>query len=73
MTTYEVWAEGFRATGNQDQAYYWGQAEGETFTEACQQLARINPAFAEYFDAERLTHWGCRLFPTEAEARQTYG
>lgn len=70
---HEIWAEGYVVTGNIGHAQLVGTARGRTFQEACENYAAGHPEFAKYFDAERLTHWGCRLFNNEADARRTFG
>jgi hypothetical protein len=50
-----------------------GLQEGQDFRDAVVRFAQSSPAFAQYFDAQRLTYWGCRLFPTEHQARQSFG
>lgn len=67
--TFEVWCEGFRATGDSAPATYHGQATGTTFKEACQKkFGKSNT-----YDKKRNTLWGCRLFDNESAARQTFG
>jgi hypothetical protein len=70
---FEVWSEGYRATGERGEAFYHGSASGESFKEACIELAARKPAFSTYFDRDALTHWGCKLFDNEADARRSFG
>lgn len=70
---FEIWSEGYRATGEAGPAYKCGTAYGMSFAEACAAFAKTNAEFAHNFDPVSLTHWGCKLFPTEAEARKSYG
>ena len=69
---YEIWAEGFVATGENGPADLLGINSGFTFKEACINLAARKKEFARYFDPERLTYWGCRLFDNEADARKSF-
>jgi hypothetical protein len=39
----------------------------------CVAYAATNPEFKEALDSVALTVWGCRLFPTESEARALFG
>ena len=71
--TYEIWSEGFAATGQSGTAHRHGAAEGETFQEACEAFAQADTAFADYFSAGKLTYWGCKLFDNESDARKRYG
>lgn len=48
------------------QAYqYHGEAEGETFTQACHAFAAANPAFAADFEPAHMTHNGNELLPLD--------
>jgi hypothetical protein len=68
----EIWAEGYSATGDSGRASKVGEAMGRTFR------AAVLAWFSEHpdpvnFDPDGLRLWACRLFPTEAEARQAFG
>lgn len=70
--TFEIWAEGFQATGGESvPACRVGSAEGRTFREAVLTWYGDHPSTV--FDRELLMHGSCRLFPTEAEARRAFG
>lgn len=78
MKTWEIWAEGYLATGMDGipaRASLMGRSKGETFLDACSQLFKANPKFdgTYYYDAKRNTYWGCRLFDNEADARKLFG
>ena len=66
---YEIWSEGYAATGERGEAIKIGEAEAESFQEACNTLLRENGLY----DSARLTYWGCRLFDNEADARKLFG
>jgi hypothetical protein len=70
---YEIWAEGYWVQEGKADATLLGTAHGADFPEAVQNLIKIKPRLAKDFDPNRMTYWGCRLFPTEAEARRLYG
>lgn len=72
MKTYEIWSEGFRATGDVGYAQRMGTAQGNTFREACINFAKTNKPFRAYFGEKNLTHWGCRLFDNENDARKAF-
>ena len=67
--TFEIWTEGYRATGEQATARKLGTAEGDDFRAACGAHfgADVN------YDADQQTYWGCRLFDNEEAARQRFG
>ena len=74
MKTFEVWAEGYRATGDTGHHRLMGRAEAETFLEACDIVfSEGDSYFQGCYDNERLTHWGCRLFDNASEAAEAYG
>jgi hypothetical protein len=72
MKRYDVWMEGYAATGNFSGAEFCGVYEAETFAEAC---AKWNREQGEpgYFDSKDLTYWGCRFFDNERDARRSFG
>ena len=73
MPSFEIWSEGFSATGNSGTAQRWGNAVGRTFKEACLEYSRGDANFDNYFNLNRLTFWGCKLYPSEEEARKSFG
>lgn len=70
---YEVWSEGFHVMEGRANAHFWGKVEAYSFGDACWTLMAMNAEFREYFDAKRMTHWGCRLFDNEVDARKSFG
>jgi hypothetical protein len=71
---FDVWLEGYRTTGEHAQASYLGRWSGRTFADACRAWAAEDPRErARFFDSDRLTFWGCRMFDNEKDARNTYG
>lgn len=61
--------EGFRATGGYGVAQKLGEIEAETWEDACYQLLQNDPMY----DPEENAVWGCALFPSEYEARKSFG
>lgn len=73
--TWQVWIEGYRATGGSAKAQNVGEVEAATFREACDILcspAEWQEQWGTY-NAERGTVWGCRLFDNEVAARRSFG
>ena len=72
---WDIWVEGYACTGGSGGAWYAGTAKGKTFSEAVLALRDKNPKFAEYHRQTGTNHyhWGCECYPTEQEARKTYG
>ena len=75
MKTFNIWAEGFSATGQTGEANFIGFSEGMTFLEACNNFSLVNELFGKYYNVNNgvPTHWGCRLFDNEQDARKTFG
>ena len=79
MKKFQIWSEGFRATGESQGAFFHGVSEGENFKDAVLKFVKNNPDFAEYFDSdtrddiEYFYYWGCRLFDNEQDARKSFG
>jgi len=74
--TYNIWMEGFLCTGMEGTpapASFVGQAEGNTFKEAVVNWYKNHPDRLLNFNEEHLTDWGCRLYPSEGEARRSFG
>lgn len=87
---YEIWQEGYCATGGGCGASKVGIGEGETFDEAVLDWVSKNIVKAVEMDVDmslekrylsynkhtnpiKTTFWGCRVFPTEEEARKSFG
>lgn len=69
MKTWEIWSEGYVATGQNAGAQLHGTAKAVTFGEAAEKLLAHDP----FFDARQMRYWGCRLFDNEAAARWSFG
>lgn len=83
---FEIWAEGFAASGQFGQAQLLGKETARTFDEAMQQYMKKNPnrirvserygekgADGKMPVIKTYTDWGCRLFDNEADARKSFG
>lgn len=73
MYNYEIWSEGFNATGESGRATFHGASIGVDFKDACDRFAENNKDFKYYYSPERLTYWGCRLFDNHADAAVSFG
>lgn len=71
--SYYIWSEGFRATGESSTATLHTRVRADSFKEACLKHAEKDDEFKLYFDPERMTYWGCRLFDNESDARKSFG
>lgn len=70
--TFEIWMEGFMITGGGAKAVrITAGAKGRTFTEAVKSYYRTHPD--SNFNPDTLSVWGCKLYPTETEARKAFG
>ncbi len=74
MRKYEIWSEGYRATGDKGNAWYHGEQEAESFQEACDIFFADPKNDSEgYYNSKTLTLWACHLFDNEEDARKTFG
>jgi hypothetical protein len=70
--TFDIWCEGYSVTGQEEKARKVAErVEGETFVDACWSWFKSHSDL--HYDPEQNTAWGCQLFPTEAEARKSFG
>lgn len=74
MRTYEIWSEGYVASGNIGHAMLICEQEGESFRDACYK-ASFHGKFNGLgtLDLENLTLWGCKLFDNQQDAMKKYG
>jgi len=75
MSTYQVWTEGYAATGDNSGAQFHGNYEGESFKDA---VIAFRDSIADersksLIDLDRLTYWGCHFFDNAAEAQKSFG
>ena len=75
MNSYEIWMEGFLFSGEDERATasFVGTSQGVNFRDAVISWYKSHPERLSTFNEEYLTDWGCRLFPTEEEARRSFG
>lgn len=70
---YEIWSEGYIATGEHGTATFHGRFEGETFKDAVVNWTKKYSDAQQYVSLENMTYWGCRLFDNESDARKSFG
>lgn len=76
---FEIWSEGYRATGESGTAHLHGKEEATSFEEALLLHALRNEEFYKYLDhkpsskGSNYTYWACRLFDNEKDARKSFG
>lgn len=66
---FEIWSEGFSATGQYSKAQFYGVVEADTFKTACD----LKFQGEDTYSPEDLTLWGCQLFDNENDARKSFG
>ena len=69
---YEVWMEGYAATGDCGTATRLGSFEAASFKQACEKAIQVNK-MQKHYDPSRNTYWGCRMFDNERAARKSFG
>lgn len=66
---FEVWMEGYRATGESAPAHKVGEVEAPDFAAACDALCGA----MECYDRAKRAVWACRLFDNETDAQRSFG
>ena len=72
LTEYEIWSEGYVATGNSSDATFHGKESGYTFNDAIKTFADKNGHDWDFRDG-KWSVWGCDIFDNETEARAAFG
>lgn len=83
---YEIWTEGYAASGESGEAHMIGTAKGETFDQAVEEWAKTSNYKVERNTPERYVSeeayknrrsnwniWACNLFDNETDARKSFG
>ena len=87
MKKWDIWMEGYRATGEHGTAQLIGEGYGETFDEAVEDYMAKNPdskvsrnSEKSYWSKEAYENrksnwniWACNLFDNEEDARKAFG
>ena len=87
MKAFEIWIEGFAATGQSQGAHMIGSSQGNSFDEAVENYIIKNPdcvieknGRGRYMDDEAYANrrsnwniWACNLFDNEIDARKSFG
>lgn len=71
---FQIWAEGYQATGEHGEARLVGTQKAYSFHDACTMYYETQDASAKaYWNPDRTAIWGCRLFDNEVDARKSFG
>lgn len=75
---WDVWIEGYQATGEHGHHKFVGSFRVGSFQDACTlaalKLARGNMyTFNKYYDMQKNTWWGCHFYSNEADAAKDFG
>jgi len=75
MKKFQIWTEGYSATGQSSKAHYHSEVEAETFCDAVKVYrdSLTDERSKNCIDLNRLTFWGCRFFDNESDARKSFG
>lgn len=68
---HEIWCEG--DPRRDFTACHLGYGKGDTVEEACEDLASRSEYFMEHYNPYTLRYKGCKLFVSEAKARESHG
>ena len=73
---FNIYQEGFETNGEHAKAIFLDTAKGDTFIKACKNYIK-KTGYGEISvdeNGDEYPHeWGCRWFPTLAEAQKNYG
>lgn len=70
---FNVFVEGYAATGEYSPARYLGTYKAESFKEACDKYIEEHPNSKDTYDGEKLSIWGCKLFNNMIDAQKFVG
>jgi hypothetical protein len=73
---FDIYEEGFEVTGSRGFAHYVGRGYGDTFLDACREFIQrtgCGEIRVECDGCEYACDWGCRWFPSLAEAQRSFG
>lgn len=73
MKDWEVWTEGYAATGEFGSAILHGVYRAETFQQAVEAWLDEYTDRWKSYDSDRMTFWGCRFYDNERDARAFLG
>jgi hypothetical protein len=75
LKKFEVWTEGYRATGDISGANFHGIYEGETFRDAVSKFADslTDPRSIACINLDVPSFWGCKFYDNEKDARRYFG
>ena len=72
MKEYEVWMEGYRATGESAPHQFIGRVMAQSFKDACyiavKKWCKDDSEFKRYYNEEKQAFWGCRCFDNEKDS-----
>lgn len=77
---YQIWVEGYAATGQNANALFLGETEAESFNDACIKIAgdkldKDSSTASGYQENKKgkFSIWSCGLYDNEADARKCFG
>ncbi len=73
MKKWQLWKEGYACTGQRASASFLGEFEAPTFKEACDIWGNKPENKPFYKSKDVPSHWACRIFDNEAQARRSFG
>ena len=74
VKSFDIWIEGYAATGDRAQAEYLGKSSGTSFQKACEAiLIKLGRKTKGLYNPELNTYWGCKFYDNEKDARKYFG
>lgn len=72
LREWDIWMEGYSATGEHGTAHKVATVTARTFRSACKKWAAKTDQ-PSLFNERSLSYWSCGLYDNEADARKTFG
>ena len=75
MKIYEIWAEGYKATGQESHAQLLSKYKADSFDAAVEQYHVEHDDCIDFnrYGKSRHAIWGCELFDNAIDARKSFG
>ncbi|MCH7312897.1 hypothetical protein [Acinetobacter sp. ANC 3882] len=75
MKSYQVWLEGYAATGEHQPAQFVDGVDAVSFVDAVKSALQNKEWDMKYLNIVRdnPVYWGCRFYDNEEEARKAFG
>jgi hypothetical protein len=75
MKKFQIWVEGYRATGEHGNARFLSEMMATSFQEACDNFFKDKKDENKWgkYNSKKMSVWGLQLFDNEEDARKSNG